>query len=74
MEEKIERARHFNGDLNHFEYINDEDMLRITEFCSNTNMAIIILRKVMSLVPEIRGPRADEEEKSESFWAKNRQL
>ena len=61
MEEKIERAKYFNGDLTHFDYINDEDMLRITSFCSNTNMAIKILRKVMNLVPEIRGPRADEE-------------
>ena len=30
MEEKIQRARHFNGDLSHFEYINEEEMLKIT--------------------------------------------
>jgi hypothetical protein len=25
-------------------------------------------------LPELKGPRADEEEKSENFWMKNRQL
>jgi hypothetical protein len=28
----------------------------------------------MRLLPELRGPRVDEEEKSEGFWSKNRQL
>lgn len=64
MEDRLERARSHQGDLNSFEHMNDEEFLRIVEFCPNTHMAIKILGKVMNLVPELRGPRADEEEKS----------
>ena len=55
----MERAKN-NSDLNNFEYINDAEFLKITEFCSNTNMAIKILSRIMNLIPELRGPRADE--------------
>ena len=58
MEDRLERARH-QTDLSHFEYGEDEEFLSIVEFCPNTQLAIKILGKVIHLLPELRGPRAD---------------
>ena len=33
-----------------------------------------MLGRIIQTVPEIKGPRIDEEERSEQFWARNRKL
>jgi len=33
-----------------------------------------MLGKIAQTIPEIKGPRIDEEERSEQFWSRNRKL
>lgn len=33
-----------------------------------------MLGKIIKTIPEIKGPRTDEDERSEQFWARNRKL
>lgn len=62
MDSRLQKAK--NVTLNNFEFADDEDFKRIVGFCNNTQMAIKILGKIVHLLPELRGPRDDEEEKS----------
>ena len=54
--------------------MNDDEFAKIVEFSPNIEMGIKIISKIIKLLPEMRGPRADEEEKSEVFWNKNREI
>jgi len=33
-----------------------------------------MLAKIAQTIPEIKGPRIDEEERSDQFWSRNRKL
>jgi hypothetical protein len=33
-----------------------------------------MLGKIIQTIPEIKGPRIDEDERSEQFWARNKKL
>ena len=54
--------------------VKDEDFLKITSFCQNPQTAVKMLGRIIQTVPEIKGPRIDEDERSEQFWARNRKL
>lgn len=53
------RAR--NGAESDLDLNNDEDFLKITNFCQNTRTAVKMLGKIAQTIPEIQGPRIDEE-------------
>lgn len=46
------------------EVVNDDDLLRVTNFCQNPRTAIKMLGRIVQTVPEVKGPRIDEEERS----------
>ena len=72
IKDEIEERADRHGD--HFEYYDDEEFLRVVGFCQNTEVAIKVLSKIVTMLGNIRGSKTDEEDKSEAFWAKNRQL
>lgn len=43
---------------------NDEDLLRVTNFCQNPRTAVRMLGRIVQTVPEVKGPRIDEDERS----------
>jgi len=53
------RAR--SNTSNNMDLTNDEDFLKITSFCQNTRTAVKMLGKIAQTIPEIQGPRIDEE-------------
>lgn len=57
LEERLDKAK--NSNFSNFDYFEDEDFKRIISFCPNSQVAVRILGKVVQLLPELRGPRAD---------------
>ena len=72
-EERLSQARCSPED-NWADIVREEDFLRITNFCQNPQVAVKMLGKIIQTVPDVKGPRIDEEERSEQFWARNRKL
>ena len=70
---KLNQARHNPRQL-FSDVVKDEEFLRIVGFCQNPETAVKMLGKIIQSVPEMKGPRIDEEERSEQFWAVNRKL
>jgi hypothetical protein len=62
------------GEVHSAELSTDEDLLKMTSFCQNVRTAVKMLGKIVHTIPAIQGPRIDEEERSEQFWARNRKL
>lgn len=50
-----------NSNENTMDFTNDEDFIKITNFCNNTRTAVKMLGKIVQTIPEMKGPRIDEE-------------
>ena len=72
-EEALSRAR-LHMDSNHIEMRHDEELAKIVSFASNQRTATRMLGRIMQTMPEGKGPRVDEEQRSEQFWGRNRKL
>lgn len=48
-EERLMRVR--NSSENNMEFNNDEDFIKITNFCSNTRAAVKMLGKIVQTIP-----------------------
>jgi hypothetical protein len=70
-EERLAKARAGEGQV---DMVNDDELARVTNFCQNPKTAVKMLGKIIQTIPNISGPRIDEEERSEQFWARNRKL
>jgi hypothetical protein len=70
-EERLLRAR--AGEVA-VDLANDDEVARVTSFCQNPRTAVKMLGRIIQTIPNISGPRIDEEERSEQFWARNRKL
>lgn len=70
-EERLAKAR--VGEVA-VDLVNDDEMARVTSFCQNPKTAVKMLGRIMQTIPNISGPRIDEEERSEQFWGRNRKL
>jgi hypothetical protein len=46
------------------EIIQDEDFLKVTSFCQNPRTAVKMLARIVQTIPEVKGPRIDEDERS----------
>lgn len=62
-EEKLVKTRH-SVDPNQLDFVNDEELSKITNFCQNPRTAVKMLGKIIQTIPNISGPRIDEEERS----------
>ncbi len=60
-EERLGKAR--MGEVQ-VDLINDDELSRITNFCQNPKTAIKMLGRIIQTIPNIGGPRIDEEERS----------
>jgi hypothetical protein len=56
------------------DFANDDEIARVTSFCQNPKTAVKMLGRIIQTIPNINGPRIDEEERSEQFWGRNRKL
>lgn len=54
--------------------VNDDELARVTSFCQNPKTAVKMLGRIIQTIPNICGPRIDEDERSEQFWSRNRKL
>ena len=72
-QEALTRAR-MHSDTNHIDMRHDEELAKIVSFASSQRTATRMLGRIMQSMPEGRGPRADEEQRSEQFWARNRKF
>lgn len=59
-EEKLNEAR-CHPERNWSDISKDEDFSKITSFCQNPQVAVKMLGRIIQTVPEIKGPRIDEE-------------
>lgn len=66
--------KYSNNKNSHFEFYEDEEFMKVVDFCQNSEVAIKMLSKIVAMLTNVRGSKAEEEDKSESFWGKNREL
>lgn len=57
-EEKLVKTRH-SVDPNQIDFVNDDELLKITSFCQNPRTAVKMLGKIIQTIPNISGPRID---------------
>jgi hypothetical protein len=71
-EERLSKVK--MGGETQVDLTNDEELARVTSFCQNPKTAVKMLGRIIQTIPNISGPRIDEEERSEQFWSRNRKL
>lgn len=74
MEEAEERLGKARAGEVQVDMVNDDELARVTNFCQNPKTAVKMLGRIIQTIPNISGPRIDEEERSEQFWGRNRKL
>lgn len=57
-EEKLNKARK-NVDPNQIDFVNDDELAKVTSFCQNPKTAVKMLGKIIQTIPNISGPRID---------------
>ncbi len=58
-DEKLIKAKN-NVDPNQLDFVNDDELAKVTNFCQNPKTAVKMLGKIIQTVPNISGPRIDE--------------
>ena len=58
-DERISKLK-FNADSSTIDFVNDDQIARVTNFCQNPRTAVKMLGKIVQTIPNIVGPRIDE--------------
>lgn len=58
-DERLNKARN-NIDPNQIDFVNDDELAKVTSFCQNPKTAVKMLGKIIQTIPNISGPRIDE--------------
>lgn len=56
--------KYSNSRNTHFEFYEDEEFMKVVDFCQNSEVAIKMLSKIVGMLTHVRGSKAEEEDKS----------
>lgn len=58
-EERLTKAKN-NIDPSQIDFVNDDQLAKVTNFCQNPKTAVKMLGKIIQTIPNISGPRIDQ--------------
>jgi hypothetical protein len=57
-EDRLTKTRN-SVDINQIDFVNDDELAKVTNFCQNPKTAVKMLGKIIQTIPNINGPRID---------------